>query len=243
VLAQLGNYAIEEPVGNGGLGVLYRARQPALERTVALEVIDPALRERAEREARILGSIEHPGLPGVYEAGEADGRLFIAWRWIDGNGLAGLLAGGLEQPRAARILDQIADALEIAHEHGLTHGAVTPENILVGAGDHAYLTNFSGRPGPAAADRQALHELRDAAMAAAPAPEPAPAAPPRSRRPLLIAIAAVALCVAAAGVAAAVLSGGDEEPSQRATRPDSGAAAGGQPEGRALLARRERRAG
>ena len=75
MFGRLGGYSIEEPAGRGGLGALYRARQPALERTVALELIDPALRERAEREARILGSIEHPNLVGVYEAGEQDGHL------------------------------------------------------------------------------------------------------------------------------------------------------------------------
>jgi hypothetical protein len=229
VLEQLGGYSIEEPAGKGGLGLLFRARQAALERTVALEVIDPALRERAEREARILGSIEHPGLPGIYEAGEADGHLFIAWRWIEGTDLGELLAGGLEQPRAAHILRQVAEALEVAHEHGLVHGAVRPENILVADGDHAYLMNFAGGPGPAAADRQDLHELRDAAIAAAPAPEPARAAPRRSRRPLLIAVAAVALCLVAAGVAAAVLSGDGEERAKRVTRPDTGPLPGGSP--------------
>ena len=147
MLERIGRYTIEERAGSGGLGVLYRARQPALERTVALEVIDPALRERAEREARILGSIEHPGLPGVYEAGEADGHLFIAWRWIEGTDLGELLAGGLERSRAAAILDQVADALDVAHEHGLVHGAVRPENILVEPGDHALPDELRRRPG------------------------------------------------------------------------------------------------
>ena len=229
MIAQVGSYRIEEPVGTGGLGALYRARQPALERTVALEVIDPALRERAEREARILGSIEHPGLVGVYEAGEADGRLFIAWRWIDGTDLGELLSGGLEAPRAARILDQVAEALEVAHEHGLVHGAVGPENILVAAGDRAYLTNFAGGPGPAGADRQALHELRAAALAASALPEPEPAPSPRSRRPPPIAVAAVGLCLLAAGVATAVLSGGGEKPAKRATKPDTGTLPSGNP--------------
>jgi hypothetical protein len=228
VFGELGRYSIEEPAGRGGLGALYRARQPALERTVALEVVDPTLRERAEREARILGSIEHPGLPGVYEAGEADGHLFIAWRWIEGTDLGELLAGGLEQPRAADILGQVADALEVAHEHGLVHGAVRPENILVAPGDHAYLTNFAGGPGPAAADRQALHELRDATTAAAPGPEPAQAAPERSRRPLLIAAGVVALLVVA-GVASALLAGGGSDPVNRVTRPDTGPLPGGTP--------------
>jgi tRNA A-37 threonylcarbamoyl transferase component Bud32 len=228
VFGELGRYSIEEPAGRGGLGALYRARQPALERSVALEVIDPALRERAEREARILGSIEHPNLVGVYEAGEADGHLFIAWRWIAGTDLGELLAAGLEQPRAADILGQVADALEVAHEHGLVHGAIRPENIRVAPGDHAYLTNFAGGSGPAAADRQALHELRDAAMAAAPAPEPAPAAPLRSRRPLLIAAAVVALFVVVA-VAAVLMSGGGEEQAKRVTRPDTGPLPGGSP--------------
>ncbi len=230
MFGQLGRYSIEEPAGRGGLGVLYRARQPALERTVALEVIDPELRERAEREARILGSIEHPNLVGVYEAGEQDGHLFIAWRWVEGPDLGELLAGGLEQPRAARILGQVAAALDVAHEHGLVHGAVRPENILVAPGDHAYLTNFAGGPGPPAGDRQALHELRDAAMAAAPAPSPPPAAPSRSRRPWLIAGGVVALCLVAGGIAAALLAGGGEEAAKRVTRPDTGPLPGGTPE-------------
>lgn len=150
--AIIAGYRIEERVGRGGMGVVYRATQLALERAVAIKLIatdhaqDPVFRERFKKESRIAASIEHPSVLPVYEAGEDDGLLFIAMRLIDGIDLAQLLRGdgALEPIRAVRLIEQIADALDSAHARGLVHRDVKPANILLTLDEpeRAYLTDF-----------------------------------------------------------------------------------------------------
>jgi hypothetical protein len=135
------------------MGVVFRARQRQPDRTVALKVIaaeladDPQFRARFERESSIAAQIEHPNVIPVHAAGEADGVLYIAMRFIDGIDLRALLAqaGRLEPRRAATIVEQVAQALDAAHSHGLVHRDVKPANILVqtlGGREHVYLTDF-----------------------------------------------------------------------------------------------------
>jgi non-specific serine/threonine protein kinase len=131
------------------MGVVYRATQLRLTRTVALKLVTPALardtsfRERFRREWMIAASIEHPNVIPVYEAGEEDGALYIAMRWVDGTDLRETLdRGALEPARAARLVAQVANALDAAHEHGLIHRDVKPGNILITGQDHVYLTDF-----------------------------------------------------------------------------------------------------
>ena len=149
----LGGYRIEEVIGHGGMGVVYRATQLRLSRTVAVKVIMPALagdpefRERFERESRLAASIDHNHVVPVYEAGEVDGLLYIAMRYVEGRDLRSLIEaeGPLDPARAGRIMAQIATALDAAHQRGLVHRDVKPGNILVagsGADEHAYLTDF-----------------------------------------------------------------------------------------------------
>src|ERR671922_727385 len=115
-------YRIHEVAGQGGMGRVYRAIQLALERPVALKLIvpeladDPDFRARFKRESLLAASIDHPNVVPVYEAGEAEGRLFIAMRWVEGTDLRALLAGetGLDWVRAARIVAQVGDALDAA---------------------------------------------------------------------------------------------------------------------------------
>src|SRR6476646_220560 len=121
--AQFGAYRIESIAGEGGMGVVYKATQLALERTVGLKVITPAFasdeefRERFKRESRLAASIEHPNVIPVYEAGEQDGTLFLAMRFVDGTDLKSLLnrEQRVEPVRAARFVAQIAAALDAAH--------------------------------------------------------------------------------------------------------------------------------
>src|SRR3954451_811959 len=146
-------YRIEEVAGQGGMGRVYRATQVALERLVALKLIvpeladDPDFRARFKRESLLAASIDHPNVVPVYEAGDADGRLFISKRWVDGTDMRTLIAdeGRLEAARALAILRQLAGALDAAHRSGLVHRDVKPANVLIsGDGDeHAYLTDFS----------------------------------------------------------------------------------------------------
>jgi serine/threonine protein kinase len=152
--ALFAGYLIEGVVGRGGMGVVYRASEPRPERTVALKVVAPEVagdagfRERFLREAQIASSIEHPHVVPVLRVGEAQGRLFIAMRLIRGRDLAAMIraAGRLEPVVAARLIDQVADALDAAHEQGLVHRDVKPANVLVverqRRGEHAYLTDF-----------------------------------------------------------------------------------------------------
>jgi serine/threonine protein kinase len=150
--AIIAGYRIEAVVGRGGMGVVYRASQLALERPVAIKLIateraqDPVFRERFEREARLAASIEHVNVIPVYEAGEDDGLLYIVMRLVDGIDLAQVLdrGGALEPARAARLVAQLAAALDAAHARGLVHRDVKPANVLLTLDEpeHLYLTDF-----------------------------------------------------------------------------------------------------
>jgi serine/threonine protein kinase len=146
----IAGYEVESVVGSGGIGVLYRARQLRLDRPVALKLVDPesagdpVVRERLRREARTLAALDHPNVVPLYEAGDENGTVYIATRWVEGTELGTLLRrdGPLEPRRAARIAAQIASALEVAHEKSLIHRDVKPSNVIVTSEDHVYLTDF-----------------------------------------------------------------------------------------------------
>ncbi len=144
------NHRIQGLAGRGGMGVVYRAIDLDLDRTVALKVIAPALaddpdfRARFVAESKAAASIEHPHVIPVYYAGEREGVLFIVMRYVDGPDLRALVRaeGRLDPERAAHIVSQIGGALDAAHAHGLVHRDVKPANVLLGNEDHAYLTDF-----------------------------------------------------------------------------------------------------
>src|SRR5919197_1471242 len=156
--SQVGGYRIEDLVGRGGMGVVYRATHEAFDRAVALKVMAPEVahdgmaRARFERESRLAASINHPNVVTVYDIGEYEGALFIAMELIDGPSLEDLIAGGpLEPGRAVRILEQVAAGLEAAHGLGLVHRDVKPANVLLNDRDDAFVTDFGlaigGGPG------------------------------------------------------------------------------------------------
>jgi serine/threonine protein kinase len=150
--AIIAGYRIEEVVGRGGMGVVYRASQVALGRRVAVKLIAPEhyrdrdLRERFKSESRMAASIDHVNVIPVYEAGEDDGLLFIAMRLVRGIDLAQLIVrqGPLDPTRALTLLAQLAGALDAAHALGLVHRDVKPANALVtfDVPEHLYLTDF-----------------------------------------------------------------------------------------------------
>jgi serine/threonine-protein kinase len=151
--AIVGGYRLDKVIGQGGMGVVYRAEQVRLGRPVALKVIsshlaaDPGFRERFERESRLAAAIDHPNIVPVYEAGEVDGELFIAMRFVDGCDLHELLAreGPLSAHRASDIVCQTAAALDAAHALGLVHRDIKPANVLVvttQGREHVYLGDF-----------------------------------------------------------------------------------------------------
>ncbi|GAA2533063.1 MULTISPECIES: serine/threonine-protein kinase [Streptomyces] len=153
---RVAGYRVEAEIGRGGMAVVYRARDLRLDRTVALKLLAPELarndtfRRRFTHESRTAAAIDHPHIVPVFEAGETDGILYIAMRYVDGGDLRRLLdrEGPLPLPTALRIAAQVASALDAAHEHGLVHRDVKPGNILVSRGtdsdhpEHAYLTDF-----------------------------------------------------------------------------------------------------
>jgi tRNA A-37 threonylcarbamoyl transferase component Bud32 len=149
----LGSYRVDAELGQGGMGVVYRAEDLRLRRMVALKVLrasladDDGYRERFLRESRLAASIEHAAIVPIYEAGETDGLLYIAMRFVDGVDLAELLRreGPLAPERAVTLVGQLGSALDAAHARGLIHRDVKPSNALIGTdgdGEHAYLVDF-----------------------------------------------------------------------------------------------------
>ena len=156
----LAGQRIEAVAGRGGMGVVYRARDMDLDRVVAVKVIapgladDPGFRRRFIAESRTAASLDHPNVIPIYRAGEEEGVLFQVMRFVDGSDLRRVLAdaGPLAPDRAVRILAQVASALDGAHAGGLVHRDVKPANILLGPGDHVYLTDFGLSKRTAGAD-------------------------------------------------------------------------------------------
>jgi serine/threonine protein kinase len=149
----VGDYEVLTSAGDGGMGVVYKARQRSLGRIAALKVIrpevasEPEYRKRFLREARLAASVDHPHVISVYYVGDEGGRLFLASQWIDGEDLKRTIDGYVRLPadRAVRIATQLGGALDAVHSVGLVHRDVKPANVLlrrVGEGDHAYLTDF-----------------------------------------------------------------------------------------------------
>jgi predicted Ser/Thr protein kinase len=146
---ELLGYRIEELIGRGGMGVVYRAYDLRLKRNVALKLLAPRLAEDESFRARFLNeselaaSLDHPNVIPVYEAGEAAGRLYIAMRYVDGSDLKALLAEGpLDRSRALAIVSDVGKALDSAHERNLVHRDVKPSNVLVDRDGHVYLGDF-----------------------------------------------------------------------------------------------------
>ena len=145
----LAGYRIEGILGQGGMGVVYEATQLSLNRTVALKILAPHLsddvlfRERFRREGEIQAGIDHAHIVTVHEAGETDHGFFIAMRLIRGPNLKNMIvARELDPARTLRILGPIAEALDTAHDAGLIHRDVKPQNILVGGRDQGFLADF-----------------------------------------------------------------------------------------------------
>ena len=145
----LAGYRVDSLIARGGMGVVYRATQLALDRPVALKVIarelvgDEAFRRRFLRESRLAAQLEHPSVVPVYDAREEKGELIVAMRLVEGGDLHRLIdrEGPLEPERALDLLGQIAAALDAAHAAGIVHRDVKPHNILV-EGERAYLSDF-----------------------------------------------------------------------------------------------------
>src|SRR5580692_8235441 len=155
-------YRLEAQVGAGGMAVVFRARDERLGRPVALKILapglasDPEFRRRFIAESRAAATVDDPHIIPIHEAGEAEGALFIAMRFVPGGDLRHVLAreGAMAPSRAAEFLSPVASALDAAHAAGLVHRDVKPANILVdvrqGRPDHVYLSDFGVSKGATA---------------------------------------------------------------------------------------------
>jgi serine/threonine protein kinase/outer membrane protein assembly factor BamB len=148
-LPDIGRYEVSAELGRGGMGIVYRAYEPGLERAIALKVLSPNLAHqpgivaRLHREAISIARLRHPSIALLYEFGHADGTPFLAMEYVPGLSLRQLLEfGPLPYERALRILGQIGEALDYAHGVGIVHRDVKPSNILVTPDDHAVLIDF-----------------------------------------------------------------------------------------------------
>ena len=141
---------VEEVIGHGDMGVVYRAQELALQRPVALKLILPEhsgnerFRERFRRESMIAAAIDHPNVIPIFDAGDEDGVLYITMRLVEGTDLRALIAaeGDIEPLRAAHIVRQVGAALDAAHARGMLHRDVKPSNVLLARDDHVYLSDF-----------------------------------------------------------------------------------------------------
>jgi predicted ATPase/predicted Ser/Thr protein kinase len=149
--SRLGAYVVQGELGRGGMGHVYLAEHVSMGRKAALKLLAPelagdeAFRERFVRESQLIAAIEHPNMIPIYDAGEVDGVLFIAMRYVDGYDLNELIKreGPLEAERALEIVGQAAAALDAAHAREIVHRDVKPGNILIDKlTGRAFLTDF-----------------------------------------------------------------------------------------------------
>lgn len=146
----LGRYRLEREVARGGMGAVYLAVDPVLERRVALKVLLPGLADaelcrRAEREARVMAKVNHPNVVSILDAGTHEGQPVIAMEWLEGQTLGGILdRGALTWQSACALLTQICLGLEALHRVGVIHRDLKPANVMVlgGATRHAKLLDL-----------------------------------------------------------------------------------------------------
>src|SRR5262245_10772183 len=149
VLKDFGDYELLDEIGRGGQGVVYRARQKSLNRTVALKVIGlgqwatQAHVKRFRREAEAAANLDHPGIVPIYDVGEREGSCYFSMKFIDGGQLDEVAQRTpISFRNAAELIAKLARTVHYAHEHGILHRDIKPGNILLDAKGEPHLTDF-----------------------------------------------------------------------------------------------------
>lgn len=149
VAAAFPQFELVERIGAGGMGVVFKARQPRLDRYVALKLLsehlarDPQFAERFHREARVLARLNHPNIVTVHDFGESGGFFFLVMEYVDGVNLRDAMRAGRFAPaEALKIIPAVCDALQFAHEEGVLHRDIKPENLILEASGNAKLMDF-----------------------------------------------------------------------------------------------------
>jgi eukaryotic-like serine/threonine-protein kinase len=148
-LRRFGDYELLEEIARGGMGIVYRARQVSLDRVVAIKMIGTGELAneqdilRFQREAAAAASLQHPHIVGIHEVGYCEGQYFFSMECVSGTSLAHIKRRGPLPPKqAARYVQQIAEALDFAHQHGVVHRDIKPSNVLIDERDQARVTDF-----------------------------------------------------------------------------------------------------
>src|ERR1039457_6875335 len=161
---RLGPYEILAPIGKGGMGEVYKARDTRLHRDVAIKVLPQAFateaaRERFQREARAASALNHPNICAVYDVGEAAGHPFLVMELLNGKTLREHISGRpLDIPTTLELSLEVADAMDAAHTSGIVHRDIKPANIFVTARGDAKVLDFGLAQQSRPADTQALTE-------------------------------------------------------------------------------------
>src|SRR6202047_833908 len=152
--AKVDRYEILSELGRGGMGIVYRAKDPVIGRTVAVKIIQLSeegtgmshaqLVERFQTEDRAAGLLTHPNIVVIYDVGESDGVYYITMELVNGKSLQSLLDSGekFPLPRLLRIMEQVCSALQFAHDNNVVHRDIKPANIMLAANDLVKLTDF-----------------------------------------------------------------------------------------------------
>src|SRR5215831_4449130 len=145
---RLGPYEIVSLVGSGGMGEVYRARDPKLNRVIAIKVLpetsaaNPERRARFAREAQSIAALSHPNIVTIYSVEEAEGLLFLTMEYVDGTPLSDLIGKGLPMSELLALAIPLTDAIGAAHEKGITHRDLKPANVMVSTEGRVKVLDF-----------------------------------------------------------------------------------------------------
>src|SRR5262245_59977916 len=149
VPTQIGRYQVVRRLGEGGMGAVFLARDPAIDRDVAIKLMRTGfdvtdLRDRFTREAKSIGRLHHPNIVTVFDVGEHDGEPFIAMEYVEGQTLAKVIANAMAVPLAQKLgyIDGLFDGLQYAHRTGIIHRDIKPANVMVGVDGGIKILDF-----------------------------------------------------------------------------------------------------